>query len=209
MKLYQLRTISNPHYAHIHAQMGQDTSIDKKLSVTWDNYLAKGNLISDFCYSSYLICLRCIAEKLIEKYTGLSYIELSWGKNPKELISKNPKKLKWLPQSNVDYVHILSYNSVPFLDISTLRMAPNLCTKLPAIGEIIGGSYYSISEKKIIPREEGHGLFISEKTIEHLDFFCPLNTPILLCKEYVKDEIEKEDYKGLIFLEVGETIRNF
>ena len=32
------------------------------------------------------------------------------------------------------------------------------------------------------------------------------NTPILLCKEWVKDDIEKEDYKGLIFLEVGEMI---
>ena len=148
MKLYQLKTISNPDYAHIHAQMGQDTSIDKTISVTWDNYLAKGNLISDFCYSSYLICLRCIAEKLIEKYTGLSYIEFSWRKNPKELISKNPNKLKWLPRNNVDYVHILSYNGVPFLDNSTLRMAPNLYTKLPAISEIIGGSYYSISEKR-------------------------------------------------------------
>ncbi|MCH5243186.1 MAG: hypothetical protein J1F67_12350 [Muribaculaceae bacterium] len=125
MKLFQLRTISNPLYAHIHAQMGQDTSIDKKLKVTWDNYLARGNLISDFCYSSYLVCLRSIAEKLTEKYTGLSYIELLWEKNPKELISNNTKKLKWLPQNYVDYVHLLSYDNVPFLDISTIRMAPN------------------------------------------------------------------------------------
>lgn len=206
MKLFQLRTISNPLYAHIHAQMGQDTSIDKKLKVTWDNYLARGNLISDFCYSSYLVCLRSIAEKLIERYTGLSYIELLWEKNPKELISNNTKKLKWLPQNYVDYVHLLSYDNVPFLDISTVRMAPNLFSKLPAISEIIGSSYFSIPEKRIIPREEGYGLFISEKTTEHLDFFCPLNTPILLCKENVKDEIEKENYTGLIFLEVGETI---
>lgn len=86
------------------------------------------------------------------------------------------------------------------------KNGPQLFSKLPAISEIIGSSYFSIPEKRIIPREEGYGLFISEKTTEHLDFFCPLNTPILLCKENVKDEIEKENYTGLIFLEVGETI---
>lgn len=41
MKIYQLRTISNSRYAHIHAQMGQDVSMGKNIKVTWDNYLAK------------------------------------------------------------------------------------------------------------------------------------------------------------------------
>ena len=74
MKIYQIRTISDSRYAHIHAQMGQDVSMGERIKVTWDNYLAKGNMISDFCYSSYIICLRSIALDLTSKYNGLAYI---------------------------------------------------------------------------------------------------------------------------------------
>lgn len=78
MKIYQLRTISNPQYAHIHAQMGQDITNRGKLQVCWDNYLAKGNILSDWCYSSYLICVRRVAELLMDTYSGLDFAELEW-----------------------------------------------------------------------------------------------------------------------------------
>lgn len=54
MKIYQIRTISDSRYAHIHAQMGQDVSMGKRIKVTWDNYLAKGNMISDFAIALIL-----------------------------------------------------------------------------------------------------------------------------------------------------------
>lgn len=49
----------------------------------------------------------------------------------------------------------------------------------------------------------GMGLFISENDIVDFDFFRPDNTPILLCKEHVKYELEQIGYENLIFLRSG------
>ena len=206
MKIYQLRTISNSRYAHIHAQMGQDVSMGKNIKVTWDNYLAKGNQMSDFCYSSYIICLRSIALDLISKYNGLAYIELLWDKNPLEIISKDKKRLKWLPQEDVDYVHLISTIEVPVLDASTVKYESSVINGKPCISEILGASEYSLSERKITERKNHMGLFIESASIENCDFFRPINTPILLCKESVRNDLINRQYTNLIFLEVGEVI---
>lgn len=206
MKIYQLRTISNPQYAHIHAQMGQNIDNGGKLQVCWDNYLAKGNNISDWCYSSYLICVRHVAELLMDKFSGLSLAELEWRKNPIEECAKNVKRLKWLPKEPVDMVHIFSTKEVLPLKESTIEYGTSVINGRPCIQQIHGGAEWSLVTKSITPRNRNMGLFISEKDIVDSDFFRPANTPILLCKEYVKSELEQIGYKNLIFLEVGEII---
>lgn len=206
MKIYQIRTISDSRYAHIHAQMGQDVSMGERIKVTWDNYLAKGNMISDFCYSPYIICLRSIALDLISKYNGLAYIELLWDKNPLEIISKNKKRLKWLPKEDVDYVHLMSPIEVPVLDISTVKYESSVINGKPCITEILGASDYSLSERKTSERKPNMGLFIESAYVKNYDFFRPINTPILLCKESAKNDLINKQYTNLIFLEVGEII---
>lgn len=93
--------------------MGQDITNGGKLQVCWDNYLAKGNILSDWCYSSYLICVRRVAELLMDTYSGLDFAELEWRKNPTEECTKNIKRLKWLPKETVDMVHIFSTTEIP------------------------------------------------------------------------------------------------
>jgi len=206
MKIYQLITISDSQYAHIHAQMGQDVSSCKKLKVTWDNYLAKGNRISDFCHSSYIICLRSIALDLMSKYNGLTCIELLWDKNPLEIISKNRRRLKWLPTEYVDYVHLVSTIEIPVLNISTVKYEPSIINGEPCISEMFGVSEYSLAERQVTERKPQMGIFIESTLVENYDFFRPVNTPILLCKESVKNDLMIKQYTNLIFLEVGEII---
>lgn len=186
MKIYQLRTISNPQYAHIHAQMGQDITNGGKLQVCWDNYLAKGNILSDWCYSSYLICVRRVAELLMDTYSGLGFAELEWRKNPIEECTKNIKRLKWLPKETVDMVHIFSTKEVLPLKESTIEYGKSVINGKPCIQQIHGGAEWSLVTKSITPRSMGMGLFFSENDIVDFDFFRPDNTPILLCKEHVK-----------------------
>ena len=50
------------------------------------------------------------------------------------------------------------------------------------------------------------GKVLSCQRVENYDFFRPINTPILLCKESVKNDLINKQYTNLIFLEVGEII---
>jgi hypothetical protein len=81
-----------------------------------------GSKVGDFigCYgegSAYgqegVFTHRHIAELLCESFSGLKYHELEWHENPleKTLSSGKPrmKKAKWLPEKNVDLVHLYSY----------------------------------------------------------------------------------------------------
>lgn len=206
MKIYQLRTISDSSYAHIHAQMGQHVTKGRRLRVCWDNFLAKGNKLSDWIYSYYLICSRHVAEILTSRFSGLDYIELEWNKNPAEECAKNINRLKWLPKETADLVHIYSPIEVQPLKESSIEYEPSVINNKPCVAHINGMADWSLPEQRIIPRKQGMGLFLSDDEISAYDFFRPINTPILLCKESVKNELEQSGFKNLIFLEVGESV---
>ena len=95
----------------------------EKTQVMWSHesaYGVVGSKIGDFigCYGEDsslqegVFTHRYIAELLTKKFTGLAFNEVIWVENPfeKTLTTGKPrlKKAKWLPEKEVDLVHLYS-----------------------------------------------------------------------------------------------------
>lgn len=202
MKVYRIAVGMNPKFAHIHAQMGQDFSMGIK--VMWDDWLAKGNIVPDFVYSTYIICKKEIAMDLENKFKGLNIASLKWEKNPKEVCAKDINRLKWLPKEKIEMVSLFTTIDIPILQQSTVRYGISGLTGKDCIKEVIGSA--KVHGNNIVPREKGKGLFFSQKDIGDYDFFKPMNAFFLLCTEKVKEFIEDKQYSNIIFLEIGEIV---
>lgn len=96
MKVYRLTADIDRKYAQIHSQMEQEPK--EGITVMWDDWLVKGNIIPDFIFSVYSISKTKIIEDLQNRFNGLEKIKLLWEKNPKEEVAKNIHRLKWLPK---------------------------------------------------------------------------------------------------------------
>lgn len=202
MKVYRIAIGTNPSFAHIHAQMGQEFS--KGIKVMWDDWLAKGNVVPDFVYSSYIICKLEVGKDLKHNFQGLSIAHLKWEQNPKEICAKNKNRLKWLPKEEVEMVALFTDINVPILPQSTVKYGISGITKEDCIKEIIGSA--KVHGDNIIPREKDKGLFFSEKDVGDYSFFKPMNAFFLLCTEAVKEYVEKKQYSNIHFLEVGDIV---
>ena len=123
MKVYKIRGGNDSIYASIHAQMGQPYEKGEYIKVTWNDYHSKGNVIPDFLYGGYIVCKREIAKELKQKFESLEIGELEWHKNPKEIVAKDIRRLRWLPKEEVDLVHIYSKINIPILPQSTVIMS--------------------------------------------------------------------------------------
>ena len=182
--------------------MGQNLS--KGIKVMWDDWIAKGNVIPDFVYSTYTICKKEIADNLQKHFVGLKLVELNFEKNPKELIVKNLNRLKWLPKENVELTGIDTDIEIPALPQSTLRFGVSGLTGKECIKEIIGAE--TLKGDNIIPREAGKGIFFKAEDIGGYNFFKPIAYPFLLCTEEVKFYVQEQKYSNIIFLEIGDVI---
>ena len=205
MKIYKIRGGNNPIYASIHAQMGQPYEKGEYIKVTWNDYHSKGNVIPDFLYGGYIVCKREIAKELKQKFESLEIGELEWYKNPKEIVAKDIRRLRWLPKEEVDLVHIYSKKYIPILSQSTVIIEKK------ANGEEYIDSYIgveSIIGAKHILREKEKGIFIQQKEIKNFDFFSIEKSYPLLCTENVKKYIEKRRFSNVLFLEVGDVVEN-
>ena len=205
MKIYKIRGGNNPIYASIHAQMGQPYEKGEYIKVTWNDYHSKGNVIPDFLYGGYIVCKREIAKELKQKFESLEIGELEWYKNPKEIVAKDIRRLRWLPKEEVDLVHIYSKKYIPILSQSTVIIEKK------ANGEEYIDSYIgveSIIGEKHILREKEKGIFIQQKEIKNFDFFRIEKSYPLLCTENVKEYIEKRGFSNVLFLEVGDVVEN-
>lgn len=202
MKVYRIAIGMNPNFAHIHAQMGQILS--KGIEVMWDDWLAKGNIVPDFIYSSYITCKLGVSKDLERNFQGLSIAHLKWEQNPKEICAKNKNKLRWLPKEKVEIVALFTNITVPILPQSTVKYGISGVTKKDCIKEIIGSA--KVHGDNIIPRETNKGLFFCEKDVGEYSFFKPMNSSFLLCTEVVKEYIEKKQYSNILFLEVGDIV---
>ena len=187
MKIYKIRPLSNPIYASIHAQMRQPFEQGERIRVTWNDYLSKGNLVPDFLYSSYVICKREIAMELKQRFEKLEIGELEWHKNPKEIVAKDIRRLRWLPKEEVDLVHIYSKINIPILPQSTVIMSKGNDGK-DWIKDYIGEE--TLFGTKHTPREFGKGIFIDKRELGDFDFF----------------RIEKRGFSNVLFLEIGDVI---
>ena len=205
MKIYKIRGGNDPIYASIHAQMGQPYEKGEYIKVTWNDYHSKGNGIPDFLYGGYIVCKRKIAIELSQIFNKIEIGELEWHKNPKEIVAKDIRRLRWLPKEEVDLVHIYSKIYIPILPQSTVIIEKKVN------GEEYIDSYIgveSIIGEKHILREKEKGIFIQQKEIKNFDFFRIEKSYPLLCTENVKEYIEKRGFSNVLFLEVGDVIEN-
>ena len=118
MKVYRLTADIDRKYAQIHSQMEQEPK--EGITVMWDDWLVKGNIIPDFIFSVYSISKTKIIEDLQNRFNGLEKIKLLWEKNPKEEVAKNIHRLKWLPKEKVDLSAMITTAQIPFLSQSTV-----------------------------------------------------------------------------------------
>ena len=106
MKVYRLTADIDRKYAQIHSQMEQEPK--EGITIMWDDWLVKGNIIPDFIFSVYSISKTKIIEDLQNRFNGLEKIKLLWEKNPKEEVAKNIHRLKWLPKEKVLLIYLLT-----------------------------------------------------------------------------------------------------
>ena len=92
------------------------------------------------------------------------------------------------------------YNPISFdwLPQSTIKRDERGIVNLSGIAEIRGGI--------VIPREQGTGLFFSSNLVSNYDFFSLKNSGFLLCTERVKEFCENNNFKNVVFLEMGDIV---
>jgi len=203
MKVYRLTADIDRKYAQIHSQMEQEPK--EGITVMWDDWLVKGNIIPDFIFSVYSISKTKIIEDLQNRFNGLEKIKLLWEKNPKEEVAKNIHRLKWLPKEKVDLSAMITTAQIPFLSQSTVVYSMDSGGK-KYIDKVIGiENYYG---GNLLPRESGKGFFFDKKAISDYDFFTPIDIPNtrIYCTEKVKLYIQDKEYTNVYFIEVGDII---
>ena len=203
MKVYRLTADIDRKYAQIHSQMEQEPK--EGITVMWDDWLVKGNIIPDFIFSVYSISKTKIIEDLQNRFNGLEKIKLLWEKNPKEEVAKNIYRLKWLPKEKVDLSAMITTAQIPFLSQSTVVYSMDSGGK-KYIDKVIGiENYYG---GNLLPRESGKGFFFDKKAISDYDFFTPIDIPNtrIYCTEKVKLYIQDKEYTNVYFIEVGDII---
>ena len=203
MKVYRLTADIDRKYAQIHSQMEQEPK--EGITVMWDDWLVKGNIIPDFIFSVYSISKTKIIEDLQNRFNGLEKIKLLWEKNPKEEVAKNIHRLKWLPKEKVDLSAMITTAQIPFLSQSTVVYSMDSGGK-KYIDKVIGiENYYG---GNLLPRESGKGFFFDKKAISDYDFFTPIDIPNtrIYCTEKVKLYIQDKEYTNVYFIEVRDII---
>lgn len=203
MKVYRLTADIDRKYAQIHSQMEQEPK--EGITVMWDDWLVKGNIIPDFIFSVYSISKTKIIEDLQNRFNGLEKIKLLWEKNPKEEVAKNIHRLKWLPKEKVDLSAMITTAQIPFLSQSTVVYSMDSGGK-KYIDKVIGiENYYG---GNLLPRESGKGFFFDKKAISDYDSFTPIDIPNtrIYCTEKVKLYIQDKEYTNVYFIEVGDII---
>lgn len=144
------------------------------------------------------VCKTSVFELLKENFKELKGVDLCYNKTKKELEAKNIKRLKWLPKEEISLTVFYSPISFDCLPQSTIERDERGIVNLSGIAEKRGGI--------IIPREQGKGLFFSSNLVINYKFFSLKNSAFLLCTERVKEFCENNNFKNVVFLEMGDIV---
>ena len=197
MRIYRLASQSSgSKYAMLRPL---DFSPSNPLSANWEDWGGGGREVGDFvfCYG-VPVCREKVYLDLRTHFAELSAHPIEIIPTEKELQSKHPQRLKWLPQASPPLCVLSSSVEADALPQSTFRINDRGMITIEGIAELRGGS--------IIPRTKGKGLFISNKSLDGVGFFYLKGSGVLFCSEEVKLFCEQQKYANLLFLEVGELI---
>ena len=159
----------------------------------------RGNKIGDFVFCGAInVCKTSVFELLKENFKELKGVDLRYNKMKKELKAKNIKRLKWLPKEDIPLTAFYNPISFDWLPQSTIKRDERGIVNLSGIAEIRGGI--------VIPREQGKGLFFSSNLVSNYDFLSLKNSGFLLCTERVKEFCENNNFKNVVFLEIGDIV---
>lgn len=199
MKIYCIETKTyNKGFAILRPL--SDKVENNRLKATWDDWGSGGKKIGDFVFNFwYLTCKKCVFEELKNQFNGIYSTDIEIIKTEKELKSKNPNRLKWLPNESEDLVFLnILEEKKPLPESSIIYNSDNTIKEIQGISQQKGNV--------ITPIEEGKGLFFSKKEVEGVDMFRLKDTNILLCTEKVKYFCEEKEYNNVVFLEYGKVI---
>jgi hypothetical protein len=200
MKIYHLSiNVYKEGFAILRPHNNQNVRKVDCLDVWWDDWDSGGNKIGDFvfCYGIN-ICKSSVLQTLKENFAELKGVPLKYNKTEKELKSKNPKRLKWLPKEEISLEAFFSPKAFDFLPQSTIIVSKRGIEEIEGIAELRGND--------IIPREKNKGVFFDSNLIANYDFFTITNSNYLLCTERVKSFCEAQKYENIIFLEFGDIV---
>lgn len=159
----------------------------------------RGNKIGDFVFCGAInVCKTSVFELLKENFKELKGVDLRYNKTQKEPKARNIKRLKWLPKEEIPLTAFYSLISFDSLPQNTVERDERGIVNLSGIAEIRGGI--------VIPREQGNELFFSSNLVSNYDFFSLKNSAFLLCTERVKDFCENNNFKNVVFLEMGDIV---
>ena len=159
----------------------------------------RGNKIGDFMFCGTInVCKTSVFELLKENFKELKDVDLRYNKTQKEPKARNIKRLKWLPKEEIPLTAFYSLISFDSLPQNTVERDERGIVNLSGIAEIREGI--------VIPREQGKGLFFSSNLVSNYDFFSLKNSAFLLCTERVKDFCENNNFKNVVFLEMGDIV---
>lgn len=102
-----------------------------------------------------------------------------------------------LPKEEIPLTAFYSLISFDSLPQNTVERDERGIVNLSGIAEIRGGI--------VILREQGKGLFFSSNLVSNYDFFS-LRNSAFLCTERVKDFCENNNFKNVVFLEMGDIV---
>lgn len=103
-----------------------------------------------------------------------------------------------MPKEEISLTVFYSPISFDCLPQSTIERDERGIVNLSGIAEKRGGI--------IIPREQGKGLFFSSNLVINYKFFSLKNSAFLLCTERVKEFCENNNFKNVVFLEMGDIV---
>jgi hypothetical protein len=137
---------------------------------------------------------------LSKEFKGLKFNSVKIIKSPKELKSKRPEALKWIPKNYPDLYIITAAKEVKILpQSSVIYDEDGSIYEIEGVPERMG--------KKIIPRKKGKGLFFSKADVGNYQLFKAKKTNLLLCTEKVKTFFETNNLNDTVdILEIGDIL---
>ncbi len=200
MKIYKITNIvGNEGFACMRQSNKQYVREVEVLDVWWDDWCSGGRKVGDFvqCIGAD-ICKVSVFEALHKNFEAIKAVPLHINKTQKELMAKNPKRLRWLPQEKVSLVAFYAPEYFDCLPQSTIVRSERGIEELIGVADLRGDI--------LIPRKEGKGIFFSKEVVRNYDFFTLKGSGLELCTEKVKTFCEVQGYENVVFLEMGEVV---
>ena len=198
-----------PVYSEPHAEMCPRCHYFDYFQIDSFRWSNRGNQISDFIGCDVTRVVREeVADDLIARFSGIMKREFHFLDNPRCYNTYNSREKRiWLPYTGPELCELILTHEISLLPQSTI--ISNGCCPECGREEYIGikGLKWPSKRTPCPIRSPKSGLFIAASEVENLDFFRPVGTCFCLCRDSVRQFIEKKAYTNAFFWDVGAIVQ--